>query len=107
MTFDKIIIAAGSVPAVPPIPGVKENANCVDSTGALSFEEIPKSLLVIGGGVIGIELATAYSKFGTEVTVVEAAPKLLPMMDGELNSTAAQADGGKSVKIMTDAKSSL
>ena len=86
MTFDKIIIAAGSVPAVPPIPGVKENANCVDSTGALSFEEIPKSLLVIGGGVIGIELATAYSKFGTEVTVVEAAPKLLPMMDGELTA---------------------
>lgn len=95
MTFDKIIIAAGSVPAVPPIPGVKENANCVDSTGALSFEEIPKSLLVIGGGVIGIELATAYSKFGTEVTVVEAAPKLLPMDGWRADSTAAQADGGK------------
>ena len=104
MTFDKIIIAAGSVPAVPPIPGVKENANCVDSTGALSFEEIPKSLLVIGGGVIGIELATAYSKFGTEVTVVEAAPKLLPMMDGELTAQLRKLMEAKGVKIMTDAK---
>ena len=86
------------------IPGVKENANCVDSTGALSFEEIPKSLLVIGGGVIGIELATAYSKFGTEVTVVEAAPKLLPMMDGELTAQLRKLMEAKGVKIMTDAK---
>lgn len=104
MTFDKIIIAAGSIPAVPPIPGVKENANCVDSTGALSFEAIPKSLLVIGGGVIGIELATAYSKFGTEVTVVEAAPKLLPMMDGELTAQMRKIMEGRGVKIMTEAK---
>ena len=104
MTFDKIIIAAGSIPAVPPIPGVKENANCVDSTGALSFEAIPKSLLVIGGGVIGIELATAYSKFGTEVTVVEAAPKLLPMMDGELTAQMRKIMESRGVKIMTEAK---
>ncbi|MDD4844131.1 MAG: dihydrolipoyl dehydrogenase [Anaerotignum sp.] len=104
LTFDKIIIAAGSVPAVPPIPGVKENANCVDSTGALSFETIPKSLLVIGGGVIGIELATAYSRFGTEVTVVEAMTKLLPMMDGELTAQLRKMMEARGIKIMTDAK---
>ncbi|WMI81780.1 dihydrolipoyl dehydrogenase [Anaerotignum sp. MB30-C6] len=104
LTFDKIIIAAGSVPAVPPIPGVKENANCVDSTGALSFETVPKSLLVIGGGVIGIELATAYSRFGTEVTVVEAMSKLLPMMDGELTAQLRKMMEARGIKIMTDAK---
>ena len=104
MTFDKIIIAAGSIPAIPPIPGVKENANCVDSTGALSFEKLPKSLLVIGGGVIGIELATAYTKFGVDVTVVEAAPKLLPMMDGELTAQMRKMMEAKGVKIMTEAK---
>ncbi len=104
MTFDKIIIAAGSVPAVPPIPGVKENASCVDSTGALSFETLPESLLVIGGGVIGIELATAYSKFGTAVTVVEAAPKLLPMMDGELTAQLRKLMEARGINIMTDAK---
>jgi len=104
MSFDKIIIAAGSIPAIPPIPGVKENANCVDSTGALSFEKLPKSLLVIGGGVIGIELATAYKKFGVDVTVVEAAPKLLPMMDGELTAQMRKMMEARGVKIMTDAK---
>lgn len=104
MSFDKIIIAAGSVPAVPPIPGVKENANCVDSTGALSFESIPQTLLVIGGGVIGIELATAYSKFGTKVTVVEAMPKLLPMMDGELTAQLRKMMEARGIQIMTDAK---
>lgn len=104
LTFDKIIIAAGSVPAVPPIPGVKENANCVDSTGALSFDTVPKSLLVIGGGVIGIELATAYSRFGTEVTVVEAMSKLLPMMDGELTAQLRKMMETRGIKIMTDAK---
>ena len=104
LTFDKIIIAAGSVPAVPPIPGVKENASCVDSTGALSFEAVPKSLLVIGGGVIGIELATAYSRFGTEVTVVEAMSKLLPMMDGELTAQLRKMMEARGIKIMTDAK---
>lgn len=104
MSFDKIIIAAGSIPAVPPIPGVKENANCVDSTGALSFESIPQTLLVIGGGVIGIELATAYSKFGTKVTVVEAMPKLLPMMDGELTAQLRKMMEARGIQIMTDAK---
>lgn len=104
MTFDKIIIAAGSVPAIPPIPGVKENAACVDSTGALSFAELPKSLLVIGGGVIGIELATAYHKFGVDVTVVEAAPKLLPMMDGELTAQMRKLMEARGIKIMTEAK---
>ena len=104
VSFDKIIIAAGSIPAIPPIPGVKENANCVDSTGALSFATLPKSLLVIGGGVIGIELATAYSKFGVDVTVVEAAPKLLPMMDGELTAQMRKMMEAKGIKIMTEAK---
>lgn len=103
-TFDKIIIASGSVPAIPPIPGVKENANCVDSTGALSFETIPKSLIVIGGGVIGIELATAYSKFGTKVTLVEAMPKLLPLMDGELTAQLRKMMEAKGIQILTEAK---
>ena len=83
---------------------MKENENCVDSTGALSFESIPKTLLVIGGGVIGIELATAYSKFGTKVTVVEAMPKLLPMMDGELTAQLRKMMEAKGIQIMTEAK---
>ena len=72
MTADAIIVATGSVNAQPPIPGLKENPNCIDSTGALSLEKLPQTMVVIGGGVIGLELACAYAAFGTKITVVEA-----------------------------------
>ena len=88
LTADRILIAAGSVPAIPPIPGLAENPNCIDSTGALELEALPESLVIVGGGVIGVELACAYAQFGTQVTVVEMLPRILPPMDGEL---AAQA----------------
>ena len=84
MTADAIIVATGSVNAQPPIPGLKENPNCIDSTGALSLEQLPKSMVVIGGGVIGLELACAYAAFGTKITVVEALDHMLPMLDGDL-----------------------
>ncbi len=84
MTADAIIVATGSVNSVPPIPGIKENPNCIDSTGALSLEALPKSMVVIGGGVIGLELACAYAAFGTKITVVEAMDHMLPMLDGDL-----------------------
>ena len=64
VSADKIILATGSVNAVPPIPGLKENPNCIDSTGALSLEKLPERMVVIGGGVIGLELACAYAAFG-------------------------------------------
>ena len=84
MTADAIIVATGSVNAQPPIPGLKENPNCIDSTGALSLKKLPKSMAVIGGGVIGLELACAYAAFGTKITVVEAMDHMLPMLDGDL-----------------------
>ena len=84
MTADAIIVATGSVNSQPPIPGLKENPNCIDSTGALSLEKLPKSMVVIGGGVIGLELACAYAAFGTKITVVEALDHMLPMLDGDL-----------------------
>ena len=81
---DAVILATGSVNSVPPIPGIRENPNCIDSTGALSLETLPASLAVIGGGVIGLELACAYAAFGTKVTVIEALDHMLPMLDGDL-----------------------
>lgn len=83
MTADAIIVATGSVNAQPPIPGLKENPNCIDSTGALSLEKLPKSMVVIGAGVIGLELACAYAAFGTKITVVEALDHILPMLDAD------------------------
>ncbi len=100
---DRIIIASGSVPAVPPIPGM-DNKNCINSTGALELAEIPKSMVVIGGGVIGIEFASLYSTFGTKVTVIEMLPKLLPMMDGELTAIARKQLVKSGIAIHTEAQ---
>ncbi len=83
---DRIILATGSVPIEPPIPGLRESRKQMDSTGAQQMEEIPKSLLIIGGGVIGVEFATILSSFGTEVTIVEALPRLAPLLDGEIEA---------------------
>ena len=104
LTFDKLIIASGSVPAIPPIPGVKECPACIDSTAALELDKVPKSMLVIGGGVIGIEMATAYSAFGTKVTIVEALPKILPLMDGELSKMLEKSMQEKKIEILTGTK---
>lgn len=100
----KVIIATGSVPAIPPIPGIQENEHCIDSTGALSLTEVPKTLLVIGGGVIGVEFASIYSQFGTKVTIIEALPRLLPLMEKELTSILRTKLEKNGIDIFTEAK---
>lgn len=62
----------------------------IDSTGALSLKVLPKSMVVIGGGVIGLELACAYAAFGTKITVVEAMDHMLPMLDGDLTKIGVE-----------------
>lgn len=86
VTADAVIVATGSVNAVPPIPGLKENPNVIDSTGALSLEKIPDTMVIVGGGVIGVELACAYAAFGTKITIVEARDFILPMLDAEITA---------------------
>ena len=83
LTFDRIIIATGSRPAI--VPTLKiESARMMDSTAALDLEDIPGSLLVVGGGYIGLELGTVYAELGTKVSVVEMLPGLLPGADRDL-----------------------
>jgi dihydrolipoamide dehydrogenase len=83
VSFDRIIIATGSRPAI--IPTLKlDSPRMMDSTGALNLEEIPGSLLVVGGGYIGLELGSVYAALGTRVTVVEMLPGLLPGADRDL-----------------------
>ncbi len=79
-----VLIATGSSPALPPIPGLAGNPKVVDSTGLLAVKEPPKRLAIVGGGVIGIEFASYFSAIGCEVTVVEMLPEILPFMDSEL-----------------------
>jgi dihydrolipoamide dehydrogenase len=83
LKFDRIMIATGSRPAV--IPSLKlDSPRMMDSTGALDLQEIPKSLLVVGGGYIGLELGSVYATLGTRVTVVEMLSGLLPGADRDL-----------------------
>jgi dihydrolipoamide dehydrogenase len=83
LTFDRIIIATGSRPAI--IPSLKlETPRMMDSTSALDLSEVPGTLLVIGGGYIGLELGTVYAAIGSKVSVVEMLPGLLPGADRDL-----------------------
>jgi dihydrolipoamide dehydrogenase len=83
LSFDRIILATGSRPAI--IPAFKlDSLRVMDSTGALNLEDIPGSLLVVGGGYIGLELGSVYAALGTRVTVVEMLPGLLPGADRDL-----------------------
>jgi dihydrolipoamide dehydrogenase len=78
-----ILVSAGSMPASPPLSGVRDNPLVVDSTGLLSVETVPKRLAVIGGGVIGVEFAGLFSALGSEVTVIEMMEEIVPFMDRE------------------------
>ena len=80
--FRQCIVAAGSEPVR--MPGAPEDPRIVDSTGALELESLPKSLLVIGGGIIGLEMATVYDALGVEVSVVELTDTLMPGADRDL-----------------------
>jgi dihydrolipoyl dehydrogenase len=82
LSFDNIILATGSRPAM--IPGVPPSQRIMDSTGALELRDIPKTLLVVGGGYIGLELGTVYAALGTKVTVIEMLPQILTGADRDL-----------------------
>ncbi len=82
ISFDQCIIAAGSEPMR--LPGTPEDPRVMDSTGALKLEELPERMLVIGGGIIGLEMATVYAALGVKITVVELTDGLMPGCDPDL-----------------------
>ena len=82
VTFDHLIVATGSRPIA--LPDLPDDERIIDSTGALELADVPGRLLVIGGGIIGLEMATVYDALGASVTVVEMADQLIPGADKDL-----------------------
>jgi dihydrolipoamide dehydrogenase len=89
VTFKSAIVATGSYPLRPPIEGL-DSKLCVDSTGLLAQTEVPERLVVLGGGIIGCEFASILQRFGSEVTIVEMLPKLIPQEDDDASSELAK-----------------
>ena len=82
VVFKQAVIATGSFPLRPPIPGL-DSPRCVDSTGLLAQEQVPKRLVVLGGGIIGSEFASIFRRFGSEVTIIEMLDTLIPQEDAD------------------------
>lgn len=95
-----IIIATGSNAQMPPVPQ-EQWAHTIDSTDALSLQEVPKDLLVIGGGVLGIEFACIYNAFGSNVTCIKRSPGILPEAEPELAQRLAILLKRKGINIST------
>lgn len=99
--FNNCIIATGSTPIE--IPSFKFSDRVLDSTGALSLKEIPKKLVVIGGGYVGTELGTAFANFGTEVTFLEGAKDILGGFEKQMTQVVKKRLKKKGVTIVTEA----
>ncbi|API93750.1 dihydrolipoyl dehydrogenase [Virgibacillus pantothenticus] len=100
-TFNNCIIATGSTPIE--IPNFKFSDRVLDSTGALNLKEIPKKMVVIGGGYIGTELGTAYANFGTEIVVLEGAKEILGGFEKQMSQVVKKRLKKKDVTIITEA----
>jgi len=103
--YKNLVIATGSSVMNPEIKGLKESIELgysIDSTGAISLDEIPKSMIILGGGVISIEFATLYNNLGTEVTIIQRSGELLKFLDKDVRTLIQRTLTKKGVKIITD-----
>ena len=96
--FKSAIVATGSFPIRPPIPGL-DSELCVDSTGLLAQTEVPKRLVILGGGIIGAEFASIFNRFGSEVTIIEMLDTLIPQEDDDAAKELAKAFGKQGIAL--------
>lgn len=101
---ENLLICTGSTNFVPPIPGIKDNDHVWDSSAALDAKELPQSIAIIGGGVIGMEFATLYHELGVPVTVIEAMPTILPNIDQDIVTILREKYEKAGIKILTSTK---
>ena len=101
---ENLLICTGSVNFVPPISGVQDNPAVWDSTAALAATALPESIVIVGGGVIGMEFATLYHELGVPVTVIEAMPTILPNLDQEVVGILREKYQKAGINILTETK---
>lgn len=99
---ENVVIATGAEPV--PLPSVPFGGDVISSAEALALTELPRRLIVVGGGYIGLEIGTAYAKLGSTVTVVEAAERILPQWDRALTEPVARRLSALGIAVMTSAK---
>jgi dihydrolipoamide dehydrogenase len=98
VTFESAVIATGSYPIRPPIEGL-DSSLCVDSTGLLAQTEVPRRLVVLGGGIIGCEFASIFQRFGSQVTIIEMLERLIPMEDEDASKELAKQFGRHGIEL--------
>jgi dihydrolipoamide dehydrogenase len=103
VSFRTAIIATGSYPLRPPIEGI-DSKLCVDSTGLLAQTEVPRRLVVLGGGIIGCEFASIFQRFGSQVTIVEMLEQLIPQEDADAAEELAKQFGKRGIELHLEAR---
>src|ERR1041385_802348 len=98
VTFKSAIVATGSFPVRPPIDGL-DSPRCIDSTGLLAQTEVPKRLAILGGGIIGCEFASIFKRFGSEVTIIEMLPRLIPVEDDDAAKELAKQFEKRGIRL--------
>ncbi|MBV9358022.1 MAG: dihydrolipoyl dehydrogenase [Chloroflexi bacterium] len=101
VTGTNIIVATGSTPAELPIPGV-DLPGVINSDGAFMLKEVPPRIVIVGGGAVGTEWASIFGAFGSEVTLVELMPNLLPIEDEDMGRTLARSFQRQGIKVLTN-----
>jgi dihydrolipoamide dehydrogenase len=101
VSFKSAVIATGSSPLRPPIEGI-DSARCVDSTGLLEQSEVPKRLVILGGGIIGCEFASILDRFGSEVMIIEMLPQLIPMEDEDAGKELLKQFKQRGIEVHLD-----
>jgi dihydrolipoamide dehydrogenase len=101
VSFKSAVVATGSSPLWPPIEGL-DSERCVDSTGMLAQTEVPRRIVILGGGIIGCEFASALQRFGSQVTIVEMLPKLIPMEDDDASKELAKQFKKRGIDLLLE-----
>jgi len=101
ISFRSAVVATGSSPLWPPIEGLNSK-RCVDSTGMLAQTEVPRRIVILGGGIIGCEFASALQRFGSEVTIIEMLPKLIPMEDEEASKELGKQFKKRGIELLLE-----